>query len=73
MSEKIDVVQRKFVFVKPYKNLKVGDILTITMGAIYFNGGLLSPVYQVEFRKLIEKELVNPNYLKELPLIKNEF
>jgi hypothetical protein len=43
------------------------------MGAIYFNGGLLSPVYQVEFRKLIEKELVNPNYLKELPLIKNEF
>jgi methionine aminopeptidase len=73
MNKNINVVQRKFVFVKQYKTLNVGDILTITMGAIYFNGGLMPASYQIEFRNLIEKELVKPNYLQELTLIKNEF
>ena len=73
MNKKINIMQRKFVFIKPYKTLKVGDILTITMGTIYFNGGLIPSIYQLEFRDLIEKELVKSNYLRELTLVKNEF
>lgn len=69
------MVHKRFVFQKPYNMnggiIQIGSELVVVNGIIYYNGGMLEPVYQIEFKDLIMKELKKPYYLKQLPIINN--
>lgn len=70
------MIYKRFRFVKPF-NCEFGTIptdseLTILKEAIYFNGGMLNPYYYNFFRDFINKEVKEPNYLREIPIPHNK-
>lgn len=69
---------KKFVFVKDFctgnanETIPSGSELYVVNGTIYFNGGMVIPSLQLYFENLIQKELVNPNFLQEVDAIYNK-
>lgn len=67
----------RFKFVKELvksdnERIPVDSELTVLNDTIYFNGGMITPVNYYYFKKLIEDEMKNPNYLKEIPIPVNK-
>lgn len=70
-------MEEKYTFVKdwvqPEGTINAGNVLTVTHGCIYFNGGLMPQVHQKLFGTLIATEKKNGfNYLKPEKLIYNK-
>lgn len=72
-------VYRRFRFIKPYTNkdgdtLPEGAELTILNDTIYYNDGMVTPVYYHMLRRLIDNCIngKEPNYLKEVPIPYNK-
>ena len=67
---------RSFKFIRPYKSvegtIEPGNEIRVLNGTIYYNGGMLHPGFYEEFRTLIEKEMIKPHYLKEVPIPYNK-
>lgn len=70
------MVYKRFKFVKPftceYGTLPADSELTILKEAIYFNGGMVNPLFYNFFRDLINQEVKKPNYLREVPIPYNK-
>ena len=70
------MVYKRFRFVKPFTcefgTIPVDSEITILKEAIYFNGGMLNPHYYGLFKELINSEVKNPCYLKEVPIPYNK-
>ena len=66
---------QKFRFIKEYKcsegTIPVNSEVQIVGNVMYFNGGLVSSAYEKTLENIINKD--NGEYVKEVPLIKNEF
>lgn len=67
----------KYIFVKELKNeivnVPIGSDISVINGNILLNGGLLTPVWQTNFRRFIEKERENGwNYIKPVKPIFNK-
>lgn len=52
--------------------LTVNSEIEIVHGCVYYNSCLMTPFYQNEFMKLIEKERIQNNYLKKGKYIVNK-
>ena len=67
---------RRFIFVRPFTcalgTLPVNSELTILKQAIYFNGGIIEPQFYDLFHTLIDDEMKDPYYLKEVPIPYNK-
>ena len=67
---------KRWRLVKPftceYGTLPVGSEITILKEAIYFNGGMVNPLFYNFFRDFINHEVKEPNYLKEVPIPYNK-
>lgn len=70
------MTHKRFKFVKPFTcafgTLPIDSEITILKQAIYFNGGMIQPQYYELFRDLINKEVKEPNYLREVPIPYNK-
>lgn len=67
---------KKFIFVRPFTcdmgTIPVNSELIILKQAIYFNGGIIQPQFYELFHALIDDEMVDPYYLKEVPIPYNK-
>jgi hypothetical protein len=50
----------------------VDSELTILKEAIYFNGGMVNPLFYNFFHDFINQEVKKPNYLREVPIPYNK-
>lgn len=66
----------EYIFIKPYEAeggvIPEGSNLREFRGFLYLNGGLVSPVYAVELRELIEDEDLRKEYLDKRLVIANK-
>lgn len=67
---------QKFKFIKEYVCsqgvIPVNSEIQIIKDVMYFNGGLISKTYQDILENIINND-INEEYVKEIPLVKNEF
>lgn len=70
------MIYKRWRLVKPftceYGTLPVDSEITILKEAIYFNGGMVNPLFYDFFRDFINKEVKEPNYLREVPIPYNK-
>ena len=68
--------QKCYIFKKDYQTqygaVKANSELRIFRGALYLNGGMMTPAYQIMFMNLMKDEKFMNEYLEEVGIIENK-